>query len=320
MRVAVIIAAVAVLALSTGCEWLDRMRPKSNDVPSGPVQGKTSTELVSYLNGQSKALNSVRYSDASIEVYVGKENYTPTDSSLVVATPRNFLLVGGRHVMANLVNIGSNSQEFWMYSRFPEQNYVVCSHADFPTAGNKLPFPFDPDWALQALGMTEYPPDLIYTVEKNERQRELWLSFDTKTPQGTPVKRVVVFAAEPMNGSQPQIRRHLILDSAGKTIATAEVREVSTMQVGLDPQTRKPMYAQVPTRVSLDWPQQQFKMELKLPKPRVNEMLTDAETAKLFARPAIDGVNPINLAQVRFDPSSVRGSTPGNSTRPFGSK
>jgi len=325
MRKVFLLTAFAALVLVTGCEWLDRMKDPSKTDGKGaikPVDSKSAPELVGYLNRQSGYVNSVRFSDAYIEVYVGKdkERWTLNDSSLVCAKPRNFLLVGGRHAMSNIVNIGSNSQEFWMYSKFPDQMFVVCSHADFPTAGEKLPFPFDPDWALQALGMTEYPTNLNYTAEANERQREIWLNFDATTPQGVPVKRVVVFAAEQATGTQPQVRRHLILDAAGKMIAAAEVRDVSTVQVGTDPQSRQPIYAQVPTRVALDWPQQQFKMEMKLGKPKVNERLSETETGKLFARPTFDGVKPTNLAQVKFDPSSFRGATPEGSTKPFGSK
>ena len=315
MRKVFLLAAFVALAVTTGCEWLDRMKDSAKTDGKGPVKpvdAKSAPELVGYLNRQSGYVNSVRYSDANIEVYVGKdkERWTLNDSTLVCAKPRNFLLVGGRHLMANVVNIGSNSQEFWMYSKFPDQAFIVCAHADFPNAGDKLPFPFDPDWALQALGMTEYPTNLNYAAEANEKQGEIWLSFDTTTPQGVPVKRVVVFAAAEAKGTQPQIRRHLILDAAGKLIAAAEVREVSRVQIGTDPQTRQPVYAQVPTRVALDWPQQQFKMELKLGKPKVNERMSDTDTAKLFARPTFDGVKPVNLAQVKFDPSNYRGAAP----------
>ena len=76
----------------------------------------------------------------------GGLSFALNDSSLV-RTGRNFLLVGGRHIASNLVNIGSNDREFWMYTKVPEKTYLFCSHADFPQASRQLPVPFDPDWA-----------------------------------------------------------------------------------------------------------------------------------------------------------------------------
>ena len=95
-------------------------------------------------------------------------------------------------------------------------------------------------------------------------------------------------------------------------IASADVKEVTTVPVGRDPQTGKTAYTQVPTRVVLTWPQQDFRMDLQLRKPTVNERLSDAEMRSLFTKPTIDGTNPINLADARFTPSSFRGATPGD--------
>jgi hypothetical protein len=304
------------LAPAVGCEWMEKMKSSTKDGlthAGGPVKPATAPELVGYLNGQAAPLQSIRYTDVHVEVKSGKSpSFALNDSSLVCAKPRNFLLVGGRHIASNLVNIGSNDREFWMYTKYPETTFLYCSHAEFPQAGRQLPVPFDPDWALQALGMTTYDPGLAYKVDTDVKNREHRLSWDTTTPQGVQVRREIVFDAFDTAGREPQVKRHLILTPANKLIASADVKEVATVPIGRDPQTGKPTYAQVPTRVVLSWPQQDFRMDLNLRKPTVNEALPESEKQRLFTRPAIEGTNPVNLADGRFTPSSFRGAAPGD--------
>lgn len=304
------------LAPAVGCEWMEKMKSSTKDgltQTSGPLRSATAPELVGYLNAQAAQVQSIRYPDVYIDVKSGKgPSVALNDSSLVCARPRNFLLVGGRHIASNLVNIGSNDREFWMYTKYPETTFLYCSHAEFPQAGRQLPVPFDPDWALQALGMTTYDPAMAYQVETDTRNREHRLSWDATTPQGVQVRREIVFAADDTRGREPQVKRHLILTPANKLIASADVKEVATVPVGTESQTGRAAYVQVPTRVALAWPQQDFRMDLNLRKPTVNERIPEPDLQRLFTRPQIDGVNPVNLADARFTPSSYRGATPGD--------
>lgn len=312
LRVAKILVLLAVVPVFAGCAWLDRLKGERKDTDStqtGEIQSTTAPDLVGYLNKQAAHLTTVRYTDVSIDVQAGKENWTLGDSFLICAKPRNMLLSGGKRVISDVVNLGSNDREFWMYSRFPDPTYVYCSHSDFQLGRGQLPFPFDPDWALQALGMATYDPNLQYKVETDYKNAEHRLISDAVTPQGTPVRKEVVFSAHHATGARPQVKRHLILDMIGKVIAVAEVKEVTTVVAGLDPQTQQKVYAAVPTRVVLSWPQQQFKMEMKMRPPKVNERLTDVEMAKLFTKPQISGVEAINLAEAKGLPSA-RGATP----------
>ncbi|OWK43250.1 hypothetical protein [Fimbriiglobus ruber] len=303
---------------SGGCSWLNNsVRKDDPPVHTGPMQPAKAPEFVAYLNKQASFLQSVRYTDVYIDLYTGREHNTLGDSTLVCAKPRNFLLIGGKRVVGDIVNIGSNSQEFWMYSRVPERMYAYCSHADFQQGTVQLPVPFDPDWALQALGMNTYEPTRQYTVESDQKNWQYLLSFDERTPQGMPVKRVIVFSADDSAKSKsglPQIRRHLILDANKNKIAVAEIKRAVTMSAGADPTTGAPVYVQVPTEVSLEWPQQGFRMELNLRGVKINEVLSEQEMRQLFTKPAINGVTPVNLAtDPRFTPSGFeRGATPND--------
>lgn len=305
--VARIVLPLALLGSLAGCEWLKRATKHDDGAAqqTGPISDVQANRLVEYLNRQAGYLNSMRYPDARIRVKMDKENYTLGSSMLVCAKPRNFLLIGGKGLTGDLVHIGSNSQEFWMLTLAPmPRSYVYCSHTDFQRGAGQLPIPFDPDWALQALGMWEYDPKAHYEVKTNQKDKLYTLTADGTTPQGTPVKHVILFTPYP-RADESHVREHLIQDAKGQTITSAKITEARRIPVG-------GAEVQVPTRVVLEWPQQNAKMDLDLGRPRVNEQMTAAEMRDLFTRPQPrDGVNPINLANAQFTPSSYRGATPG---------
>ncbi len=303
-----ILLPAALLLASTGCEWLKSTGGpvKDRQLASGPVKPKTATELVGYLNDQAALVQTLKFAPVSIYVKTDRDTNTLGQSTLVVEQPRNFALDGDKAVLSDIVKLGSNDREFWMYSKFPQPTYLYCSHDDFAHgAANKLPVPFDPDWVMQALGMARYDPNRVYHVDTDDKAREHALSYETTTPQGVTVRRVVVFAAEGQDGTVPQVRRHLIEDTNRQVIAVAEVKTVTRHAV-------RDAWVAIPSRIVLDYPRERFTMDLKLGKPQaVNDPISDAERQKLFTRPNM-GVTPINLATAttRFGPSSARGVAP----------
>ena len=57
----------------------------------------------------------------------------------------------------------------------------------------QMPFPFQPDWVLEAMGMGKYgPADKYEMVSEPGRFK---LIERTKSPQGVPVKKIIVFNA-----------------------------------------------------------------------------------------------------------------------------
>ena len=92
---------------------------------------------------------------------------------------------------------------------------------------------------MQALGMTTYDPNLPYKVETDQKNGEHRLSWDTTTPQGVAVRREIVLSGYETGGREPQVKRHLILTPANKLIESADIKEVTMVSIGRDPQTGK---------------------------------------------------------------------------------
>lgn len=301
---------------ASGCRWLQSGTPTivAPRTPAGQLPERQPAELVGYLNTQASYLQSITYDDVRATAFEnGKELGNLNDSTLYSVRPRNFRLIGAHAIAGTQIDIGSNDSEFWMYAKpIGRDNYFYCSHDAFGKGDVKFPIPFDTDWVMQALGMADYNPADVYEVKPNEAQQAYVLYQKTQTRTGMPIVKATIFNADWDEGRKPVVRKHAIFDErdTSKPIAIAEILAVKTISVGTDPATGKSTFVQVPTEVNLEWPQQSFRMTMKLGKERVNDDLRDRMTA-LFNRPQIRGTNPIDLAKYQLViPSSNRGQMP----------
>ena len=288
---------------AAGCESLRSLgrADRAAVVGTGVVQPREAAALVNYLNEQAAAVNGLRYTRVAMGVKIPGDSYNLGQSQLACEKPRNFSLVGGKGIADELVILGSNDREFWFYSRFPQKTYLYCSHADLPAVAAKLPVPFDPDWAMQALGLYTYPAGLDYQVQTLQNEREYHLSYPHATPGGRPVRVTVVFAADEQVGYSPQVRRMVIEDAAtNQVVATADIKAV-TREAGPK--------GGVPTNLELAWPQQQASLTLDLGEPAVNPQFTPKLETYYFTRRDM-GVEALDLTRVQFR-GSARAQSPG---------
>jgi len=314
MRLIRLFGVAALLALGTGCGLFEKMgaaRPPKNSTPVAKVNAE---QLVDYLNAQAARLNSVTYDQAVITAKQGLVPLPSLRGNLAAVQPRNFRMTGQGSLSAK-VDLGSNTEQFWLYLDAPSarQTYVFASHSDFETGRARLPadIPFEPDWIMQALGMTRFavpdpndPNAPKYDVRPDERARAYVLSWPATTPNGVPIRKEIVFSADDADSSrdQPQVKRHVIKDVRGNVICSAEVKKAHTVSVGgSDSKTGHPYVVQYPTHVVLRWEQQRFEMDLELKGGRANPPLTEEQVRSHFSKPTHYGVQPINLAEARFE-------------------
>lgn len=339
MRRLRLLLCACLLTPAVGCTWMrDTMgvgnRPSNN--ATGAIPKVTAEQLVGYLNGQAERLKNVNYGEATVSAREGdglkgvitERAYPTLRGRLSASQPRNFRMVATGGLVDAKVDLGSNPDQFWAYLQAPTMQpmYVFASHSDFEANKAKLPgnMPFEPDWVLQALGMTKFPTDAAYeevsaaatpvstgggrsplrAVPVNERDRTYTLRWPATMPNGTQVKKEVIFAADDADASrnEPQVRRHLIRDLRGKLLCSAEIKSARTVPVGgTDPATGRPFVVQYPTEVVLRWEEQKFEMTLKLDSAKVNQEMTQQDMRRLFDLPNIPGANPVDLAHAKFD-------------------
>ena len=314
MSLRVVLVAL-VLAPSVGCSWLrdvSGIGPRNPAGGGGPIKPVDANDLVAYVNSHADRLQSVSYGDVSVSTREGVllKPLMTLRGNLAASQPRNFRMVAEGGVVAAKVDMGSNQDLFWVSLRVPTQQpvFVFASHADFETGKAQLPgnVPFEPEWVMQALGMTHLPKGADYRVEVDDKTRSYRLIWSAKTPGGQDVKKEIVFAVDDADSKrdQPQIRKHVIRDVRGNVICAAEVKTAKTIAAGgTDPTTKLPYVLQYPTEVVLKWEEQKVEMTLILSGATVNQPMSPQDADRLFRLPDASraGVNPINLAEARFD-------------------
>jgi hypothetical protein len=306
MRVLIGTASLVVLLFAVGCHQF--MSPRNPDPRPGQLEANaptpTAESLVEYLNrnakliepGQALNCNNLHIDIDADSGRIGVDNY------LTCQAPRNFLM-SGKIMSKPILDVGSNDKEFWFWCshlKNPGQPAYLyhCSYDDL-ARGVQVPFPFQPDMVLSALGLAQY--------ETNKQQYSMRIAQDkkgnksyeliekTQSLQKTPIEKITVFDYTRVDVPKPQVRAHIIKDDKGKVICTATI--LSTQRVG-------PKGFILPKSIVFNWPDQKMHMEMQLYNPRIMPMPAD-KAATLFNR-SNNGNQSFDLATQTVDGGGVQ--------------
>lgn len=306
MRSLIAGASMVVLMATVGCHILSPNRsegPGGSAAVKAPTATPTVENLVEYLNNNAKRIEpgqAVNCTNMTINIDQGG-NKVGVSSMLVCQAPRNFRMSGV--VIGNpAVEVGSNDKEFWFWCRELKEAgkppYLYhCTYDDL-AHGVNIPFPFQPDMALNALGVSPYDPSKQYnmkTVDDGRGNKLIELAEKTESLQKTPIWKVTVFDAREARMPRPQVLAHIIKDEQGRVICRANVR--STQQVG-------PKSFIMPKEVAFEWPEQKLQMVMRLENPRIVPM-AESKAAVVFSRQTLNHPS-VNLATQTLDGGGVQ--------------
>jgi hypothetical protein len=284
--------ALALVLASSGCDyWRRQFNNNNGDQGRIPAEVPPVEQLVSYLNDNAARVKAIECSSLQMEAKQGLQG-VGLEGSMVCEKPRNFRLKA-RALGAPQVDIGSNRDEFWFWvgkSDLPGVCY--CSYENLARGDVRLPFPFQPEMVITALGISEYDPAKKYDLRANRDTLELTEQVVGADRQ--PLSKVTVFNRAEVRPPKPQVMGCILRDMQGRDVCKVEVFETQ-----LDPTTN----AVLPQRVRLIWPAQ--KMELTL---RLTDMRTIPKAPEpAFVRPQMANIQSYDLAQRRFDGPSGQG-------------
>jgi hypothetical protein len=282
---------LAALTLLIGCnstKWnLWRGTPAkenyrtSNDVP-------TREALVNYLNDNAERVQSIRCNQLDLQCSQGIRTVGLT-GYMVCQKPRNFRLIA-RVFGKDEIDVGSNGDEFWFWIARGEPYQFHCSHRALEEGRVKrLPFPIQPDWIIEAMGLARYDATKAYQVL--DKPNTVELVETTRSPQGAEILKVTEFRKGRAPEGQAQVTAHKILDKAtGKIICSATIT-----QVRVDRATG----AVIPRKVILWCPDDKIKLTMSMDEVTVNGQV--GQTDLLFQRRTLSGIRAYDLAEGRFD-------------------
>ena len=243
-------------------------------------QPPTADQLVAYLNRNASQIHSLVCSNVDLDCKQGIHQFH-IRSKLACQKPRNF------RMMADVIgkteaDIGSNDYEFWYWIKKGDPYLIHCSYQDLEK-GVRIPFPFQPECVMEALGMAQYDPGQYEMVP---RDRTYQLVQNTRNSQGQPVRKVTVFNAQ--NG---RVTDHILMDSTGRQeICRAHIEEPQEIRQGV----------WLPRRIVFTYPAESLTLKMTL-WHRADEVTLDAQfdaqqASTLFSRPALQGVPAYDLA------------------------
>jgi hypothetical protein len=278
MRSIIVGASLVALMFAVGCNLAPHQR---NSVGGGGVNTATPTavNLVDYLNDNAKRIEQSQAlicTNVTIDASAEGRQFGIT-ARMQCQAPRNFLMTG-LALGSPVVDIGSNNKEFWFWSREINPPYLYhCSYDDL-ARGVKVPFPFQPDMVLNALGLARFEPTKKYEVRKlaenNGRNQVIELTEDAVSPENKPIKKITAFNYQTVTPPQPQVIRHVIKDEQGKVVCAANIR--SAQSVG-------PSGLIIPKMVDFIWPEQKMKMTMTIYNPSIVDMPPE-KAAQRFTR------------------------------------
>jgi hypothetical protein len=187
-------------------------------------------------------------------------------------------------------DIGSNDQEFWYWIARGDPYLIHCSYRDLEN-GVRIPFPFQPEWVMEALGMSEYDPNQPYEVSNHGTT--YWLVQNTKNAQGQRVRKVTVFNKQE---TRVQVPEHILMDAAGqKEICKAQIIEAEPVARGAGGGVV------LPRRIVFTYPAERLTLKMTL-WHRADDVVLNPQfdpglVKTLFTRPSLSGVANYDLAR-----------------------
>jgi hypothetical protein len=281
MRPLALLLCLAILLPGAGCENGGKRFIFGPSTPPPPPAGVPSAEsLVEYLNENARRIKSLKCTDIDL-TFTQKFSSYGARAMLMAEKPRNFVM-NVTALGSPILNVGSNDNEFWFWSsKAPDPYQFYCSYKDFEDGKvTRFPFPFQPDWIVEALGMGPYGPASKYTLEHDATTVKL--VEKTRTPQGQAVRKVIVFNIREVKAPAPQVQAYLLIDdNTGKEIVSAHIQDVHYDG------------AFVPHRMELRVPSESIRLGIVFNRMTLNPQLDPAS----FQRQPLQNVQSFDLAR-----------------------
>jgi hypothetical protein len=279
--------AALLLAGCSGSKWSFVRNTGDNGRFSGEIP--SAAQLVEQMNQNAQRIVSLECPDLDMDVKQGIQQFG-LRGKLVCAKPRNFRLVA-EAIGKRQADIGSNDQEFWYWIAKAEPPYLIhCSHEEL-ARGVPLPFPFQPEWVMEALGMSELDPTQPYRVVPVQRGN-VELVRDAVS-QGQRVQKVTIFGR---NGSYFYVRGHVLRDMNNREMCAAHILDIQNINGAL-----------VPRKIVLAYPAERMELKMTLyadsREIALNKQFDREQMAWLFTRPVLTGVQSYDLARRSLDAS-----------------
>ncbi len=277
-----IVAGTFALSGASCPQMLQRAAPLPRVLPPSP----TLEQVIEVANRNSSQIRSFSTNRASLS----GSGFPSLGASVAFERQRRFRLRAGTGMLGAELDVGSNDELFWFWVRREQPPAVYfCRHDQWAACPARRTVPFDPDWLIEALGITEFDPALPHQGPQYLPNDKLRIDTIRNTPEG-PVTKITI-----LDGSQGWILEQYVFDARRQLVA-------SSVAGG---HRRDPLSGLVlPTTVQIKCPAAQLDMRIDLGNVEINRLSGDATA--LWSMPSYPNAAVVNLAEAAAPPPAMQ--------------
>ncbi len=278
-----------------------RLAIRPDSAPQTPPSMRVA-EVVETLNRNAEKVEGLT---ASTTVSVNDSHFVGgTSGRLALERPRNFKLNLEKGFGGSVVDVGSNDQEFWFWTKNSKDKSIYVGQ--YGANGAAPPeLLVQPDWIVEALGLHVIPEEEIRRLKvERGRDRTLVLThFRDDGRGGTALKKTVL-------NEQGQILRHYFYASDSKRpVAVATPSNYRALKVAGESTDASADTLELPQKVHLALYNEQnskdpLVMDIALSNVEINPRFTEENRQALFSVPKIAGYQ---VKRINESPSYAEG-------------
>jgi hypothetical protein len=246
-------------------------------------QAATLADVITAVNNNSAKIRSLYTTDATVSATL----IPSLRANLALERPRRFRLRAETGLTGPEADLGSNDQLFWFWvRRLQPPSMYYCSHRQFPVSRVRELVPVEPEWLIEALGITGFDPAGQHTGPTPVRGGRLEIRTQLPRSDGTSWTKVTV-----VDAARGLVLEQHLYDQRGTRVATS-----LTSDHKRDPASD----AVVPHRIEIQWPATQFTLKVDLGDVQINQLSGDP--SQLFEMPNYPGYQPVDVGDPSFQP------------------
>ncbi len=241
----------------------------------------TLVEVANVVNGNTARVQSLYSADATISAPL-----TPSlRATLAVERPRRLRLRADTALTGAELDLGSNDQLFWLWAKRQQPPAVFyCRHDQFINSSARQMLPIEPEWLIEALGLTTVDPQAQPQGPFDIGGGRLRVQTQRMGPQG-PVSKVLIIDA-----TRGWVLEQHLYDQVGQHVASATssnfMRDAATGAV-------------LPRHIEIKYPAANFSISIDFRSLQVNTIAA-ANAQAFFEMPQYPGAPPVDLANPNF--------------------
>lgn len=275
-RCAAPLVLVALFAGSgAGCRqmWTQYPEPGARVLPLNP----SLADVTGAVNNNTGDIISYYTNNASISGPM----FPTLQTSIALERPRRFRLKAETAFTGPEADLGSNDELFWFWMRrSPPPALYFCRHDQFAASAARRVLPVEPDWLIEALGITSFDPAEEHRGPFRVGGGRLQVRTIRRTAAGAMTK------VTDIDESRGWVLAQHLYDERGNRVATA-----LTSQHQRDPLTN----VTLPRQIEIQWPSAQMSMKIVVHDLELNTLGENAQ--HLWVMPEYQGFPPVDLGR-----------------------